>query len=135
MTLIAFDAEQHRLGIEEMDSTHVAFIEQLNAMENSPKNDLSRQFNALLEHTIDHFDHEELLMERCGFPQIREHMAEHRKILAEMNRYAAQLEEGKTMFARSYIKLRLPDWFGQHLATMDSALAWQLLQSQQQSEQ
>jgi len=126
MPLILFDEEIHLLGMQEMDATHLDFVQQLNALENMPTTELAIHFSALLAHTIAHFDREDALMLACQFPHISEHRAEHRKVLAEMQRFAGQLEQGKTVFARSYIRERLPDWFRLHLASMDSALVWHL---------
>lgn len=48
-------------------------------------------------------------------------------------RFADQLKQGKSMFARAYISERLPDWFDLHLKSMDSALVWHLEQTNAKS--
>ena len=124
--LIAYDTEKHMLGMDEMDGTHIDFIKQVNALAGMGGDELHASFVNLLQHTIRHFEREDELMQACAFPQISEHQHEHRKVLSEMHRFEAQLKLGKSIFARAYIRERLPEWFNLHLATMDSALVWHL---------
>ncbi|OIO67455.1 MAG: hypothetical protein AUJ56_10030 [Zetaproteobacteria bacterium CG1_02_49_23] len=112
--------------MKEMDTIHVDFIKQINALELMYGEELQAGFSNLLQHSIRHFEREDELMQAYAFPQIVEHREQHRKVLAEMTRFAAQLKEGKSIFARAYIRQRLPEWFNLHLTTMDSALAWYL---------
>lgn len=133
--LIKFNDEKHRLGFDEMDATHIDFIKQVNAMASMSGEELHACFSNLLQHTVRHFEREDELMVACGFPQIAEHQQEHRKVLSEMLRFAGQLNQGKSSFARAYVRERLPEWFELHLATMDSALAWHLKQSEENAQQ
>ncbi len=135
MPLIVYDTEKHLLDMGEMDATHIDFIKQVNALESMTGEELQAGFHNLLNHTVRHFTREDELMIECGFPQIAEHQAEHRKVLAEMQRYESQLAEGKSSFARVYVRERLPQWFELHLATMDSALVWHLKQYEESTRQ
>ncbi len=135
MALIELDREKHLLGMDEMDGTHIDFIEQVNALASMSGEEQQVNFSKLLQHTIRHFEREDELMQACGFPQIAEHQQEHRKVLAEMQRYDTQLSQGKSSFARAYVRERLPGWFELHLATMDSALVWHLKQSEVNAQQ
>ena len=121
------------LGVHEMDKTHEEFIhlvQQLCNVENSSFNILFQQF---LAHTQAHFSHEQELMEQTRFPAIAEHTAEHRRILGELDRFNTKVRHGIFMYARAYVREMLPDWFKLHLATMDSALAAHILQTQSSS--
>jgi len=137
MALIDFDNEKHRLGMDEMDATHIDFIKQVNALDGMRGEELEAGFSNLLQHTVRHFEREDELMEQCAFPQINEHRQEHRKVVAEMSRFAGKMRRGDSphahahSFIRAYIRERLPEWFNLHLATMDSALAWHLNQHTQ----
>jgi hemerythrin len=62
-------------------------------------------------------------MRRSKFPGRREHLAEHGRVLGEMERFAERLAAGKTIFARVYIEDRVPDWCANHTQTLDYALA------------
>ena len=130
MALIDFDSDKHHLGMDEMDGTHIDFIKQVNALDSMRGEELQANFNNLLQHTLRHFEREDERMEACAFPQINEHREEHRKVLAEMSRFAGKMDRGESShahaFVRAYVRERLPEWFNLHLATMDSALVWHL---------
>lgn len=67
-------------------------------------------------------------MEETCFLAIVEHTAEHQRILGELDRFKSKVDNEIFMFARTYIREQIPDWFNLHLATMDSALAAHLIQ-------
>ena len=62
-------------------------------------------------------------MQQSGFPATAEHKGEHHRVLGELSQFTRQLEKGRSMMARAYVKERLPGWFTLHITTMDSALA------------
>ena len=62
-------------------------------------------------------------MRRCRFPAIAEHEGEHSRVLGDLDRLRRGMEEGRLSFARAYVMQGLPEWFTNHLATMDAALA------------
>lgn len=127
MTLIDWAAGEHLVGVAEMDATHGEFAELLNAVDaKSADDEFVIAFEALVEHTRVHFAHEDVLMTRCYFPPIEIHKGEHRRVMAEMDRFLATAKAGNVAFARAYVRETLPDWFARHAATMDSALAWSL---------
>lgn len=75
----------------------------------------------LVVHTQIHFDSENKLMRSSGFPAIKEHMDEHRRIPGELRRMADKVLHGSVMLARSYLREQLPQWFTLHAATRGSA--------------
>ena len=62
-------------------------------------------------------------MRACGFPAIPEHEGEHARVLADLEHLRRGLAAGRIHFARHYVKEGLLEWFSNHLATMDAALA------------
>ena len=126
MSLITF-TEEHRVGIDEMDTTHEEFIELVNRLaETDDRRVFAELFQELLTHTEQHFAREEELMETCGFPAIAEHKGEHARVLAQMRRFNDKAQGGIPEFATSFIKEAVPSWFMLHARTMDSALAHHL---------
>jgi len=129
MTLLHWDEARFRLGVLEMDQTHWEFVQLLNNLDLVPAERFPDLFAELIRHTQEHFANEDRLMEESGFPAIREHQGEHRRVLGELHHFEAQLEEGRSAGARAYVREHLPQWFIQHAATMDSALAGHLSRS------
>lgn len=123
MAIIEWCDEKFILGIDEMDNTHIEFIDLVNSMENTSNAEFICLFAHLLEHTRTHFEHENQLMIEYGFPAISEHRSEHERVLGEMTRFSRSIQHGLVAFGRSYVHDSLTQWFPLHAATMDSALA------------
>jgi hemerythrin len=102
MALIEDDGYLH-LGIPEMDTIHAEFAVLVNRLATADRTEFAELFPELLAHTRAHFATEEELMRRSNFPGRREHLAEHGRVLGEMERFAERLAAGKTIFARAYI--------------------------------
>lgn len=122
MSLIEDDDYLH-LGIPDMDVVHAEFATLVNRLAEAEGEAFAALFPELLVHTRAHFAAEEDLMRRTRFPGRQEHLAEHGRVLGEMERFAERLAAGKTMFARAYIEDRIPDWFALHTQTLDYTLA------------
>lgn len=122
MALIT-DADYLHLGVPDMDVPHAEFAALVNRLAEAEGETFAALFQALLIHTRDHFATEEAIMRRTHFPGRQEHLAEHGRVLGEMERFAERLAAGKTVFARAYIEDRIPDWFAIHTRTLDYNLA------------
>lgn len=79
---------------------------------------------ALRAHTAAHFGREDDAMRRTGFPAFPIHHAEHVRVLAELDdevrRYA---ETGDTKRLRAWVLGDVPQWFVNHIETMDLVTA------------
>jgi len=117
-----WDEGSHAVGVVAMDDTHREFASFVTALEHASDADFPALFEQLRVHTRKHFEHEYELMKRSQFPAIREHEAEHARVLADLAHLSARVQQGSLAMARAYVQ-GLPDWFRGHLATMDSALA------------
>ena len=114
--------ERHALGVAAMDATHREFVAHLEALTAADDASFPGLFEALAEHTRQHFDGEAVLMKQCRFPATGEHTSEHLRVLGEMAFMGRAAKAGRLKTARSYVEA-LPTWFATHLATMDAALA------------
>ena len=113
----------YTLGNAVMDATHLEFLNLLSAAQKSDRQNFAEQFNNLLMHTKAHFELEEQAMLDTAHLAISEHRAEHTRVLQQFKEMASRLAQGRLTLPRAYINELLPDWFKQHLATMDSELA------------
>ncbi|RIX45616.1 MAG: hemerythrin [Rhodocyclales bacterium GT-UBC] len=117
-----WDESRYRLGVAEMDATHQAFIDQVDALLGASDQIFPDLFRQLGEHTRAHFEHEGKLMKACRFPAIGEHHSEHLRVLGELAHFGRAVEAGRLSSAKAYVQA-LPAWFETHVATMDAALA------------
>lgn len=121
--MLIWDETRHALGTPEMDATHREFAALAKELALAGAEDFPVLFESLLTHTRSHFENESRLMRACRFPAIGEHEGEHQRVLGELTRLQLGIEEGRAAFARTYVREGLPEWFANHLATMDAALA------------
>lgn len=126
MALFNFNTKRHLLDVEQMDHAHGELAELLNTIDTATASTMANGLSRIEAHCITHFGEEELLMLACNSGHLVEHRREHAGILHELTRCRQQLDQGKTMFAKAWLKQRFPEWLERHLQSMDSALAAEL---------
>jgi hemerythrin len=112
-----------RVGHDPIDHDHDEFIILLNRLDAADHSDFPALFQQLFEHTEQHFDRENQLMEQWAFPAKTEHKGEHQRVLGEFMQFKKRVDKGMIAFGRSFVRERLPQWLELHVTTMDSALA------------
>ena len=117
-------SENLAMRVEFMDETHREFIDLVNMISHCvDRPQLILLYQQLIEHTQQHFQREEQVMQETQFSAIGEHQADHRRVLNELTGFQRSLHRGRTQLVKSFLNDRLPEWFKLHLATMDAALA------------
>jgi hemerythrin-like metal-binding protein len=110
------------VGYELIDRDHEEFIALLNQLDSASNADFPVLFQQLHEHTEQHFDRENQLMMQFAYPGEIEHKGDHQRVLGEFRQFKTRVNKGMITFGRSFVRERLPQWFGLHVTTMDSAL-------------
>ena len=129
MSLFSWSEPDYSLDLSIMDDTHKEFLDFYTKLLSADDESFPVIFEEFVIHTSEHFLNEDKLMEESKFPAIKEHRGEHQRVLNELKYFQEKVRSKKYSFARFYIKDKIPDWFRQHLATMDSALAFHLKQT------
>lgn len=110
------------LSYAPMDDIHHEFVELCAALsENNPDTFIQR-LDALIAHSVDHFEQENRWMEETAFPPAGCHRQEHESVLEVMREVRRRVEEGDTELAARLAE-ELPHWFEHHVDTMDNMLA------------
>lgn len=115
----------------QMDATHEEFVALLAAAEAAlagPDAALLARFQALVDHTVDHFAQEERWMEAAGFAPENCHALQHQSVLGVMQECALRAgaaDEPDVEPLRVAVG-ELAVWFPQHAQMMDAALAQHL---------
>lgn len=117
---------RHALGMEEMDASHREFIAQVAALIAASNAEFPALFQALVNHTREHFTAEGLLMRESKYRGLPEHEGEHHRVLGELQQLNRSLKRGRLPLVRAYVREGLPEWFDTHLAMMDGALVMHL---------
>jgi len=115
--------------MEEMDATHREFIAQVAALIAASNTEFPALFQALVNHTRDHFMAEGRLMRESKYRGLPEHEGEHHRVLGELQQLNRSLKRGHLPLVRAYAKEGLMEWFDTHVAMMDAALAMHLKQA------
>jgi hemerythrin len=123
MAIIEWRDENLLLGVPGMDNAHIEFVELINHLMFASNDEFAHLYDALIEHTLRHFEYEDRLMIETRFPATAEHRDEHLRVLGELSLFNKRVRSGLVAFGRNYIRGRMAEWFMLHAATMDSALA------------
>jgi hemerythrin len=121
-----WDDTRHTLGMAEMDDVHREFIQQVAGLIAAGNAEFPALFQALLNHTREHFTAEGRLMRESKYRGLPEHESEHHRVLGELQQLNRSLRRGHLPLVRAYVKEGLPEWFETHLAMMDGALVMHL---------
>jgi hemerythrin-like metal-binding protein len=118
-------SEDLQLNHSEMDSTHREFVDLLNAVLQADDTHLLPRWEALVDHTQDHFDREDRWMLATGFTADNCHASQHQIILKIMREGTLRGRMDELHVPRQMAR-ELTVWFPQHAQAMDAALALHL---------
>jgi hemerythrin-like metal-binding protein len=113
------------LGVPAMDATHEEFVALLATVEQAPDAALVSAWATLVEHTVQHFGHEDHYMRTTGFAATNCHTTHHAMVLDVMRQGLAMGRAGDLAPIRQMAR-ELATWFVHHADTMDAALAMHL---------
>jgi hemerythrin len=122
MTLITWTDALKR-GIAFQDDDHEQAVVVMNALQTCTDEELPGLYKTLHEHTKEHLAREDDLMDRIGFFAMEVHKGEHKRVLAEMQEFQDKLDTGEIAEVRKYVTKTVPEWFLNHLESMDTATA------------
>ena len=125
--------ELPQVALEFMNTVHCEELlltrELLKAVKAGEESEVSRLLDAWLEHTIQHFEREERLMQEYRFPPFPVHQNEHRRALGTLHTVRARWQQEHDFQAlESYIRDDWEPWLGNHIGTMDRVTASYLSQ-------
>lgn len=128
MTTINWSDELKR-GLTFQDEDHEQAVKLMNALQTCTDEELPALFEQLFTHTREHLQRENELMQRIGFFAIAMHKGEHDRVLAEMQDFKEKLDAGDIAAVRHYVHETVPNWFVEHLNSMDTITAQFALQA------
>lgn len=101
-----------------IDAAHKALMDQMQCLLDGSDAELNVGLLPLSDRLERDFREEEALMDAFDFPGVRDHRAEHARVLSALH----HVEPGDTGAAREVLQL-MAQWFPVHVATMDAELA------------
>lgn len=109
-------------GMAETEQLHPAFFAQLNELSALPDGVFALHFDRFVSNFESDLRAEEQWMEDIEFASLKEHRALHAEALTVLHQAQARSMVGDVRLARRVIEL-LPEWFVEHVVTMDVPLA------------
>lgn len=114
------------LELDFMDQTHREFVDLLATVETADDSDVLDHFEALIEHTDDHFGREDRWMRDTQFSSSNCHSLQHTVVLQVMREGLKRGREHHDLALVRQMAKELGIWFPQHAQSMDAALALHL---------
>lgn len=113
------------LSMPVMDQTHVEFVDLLAGVQQAEDAELVSRWQALVEHTEEHFAQEDRWMLATGFAPGSCHLTQHAVVLKVLKEGLDLGHQGQLQPIRQMAH-ELTIWFPHHAQTMDSGLALHL---------
>lgn len=113
-----------------MDETHQEFVALCGALSlNESEIPYLDRLDALIAHSIEHFEQENKWMREFAFPPAGCHQGEHDAVLQVMQEVRRRYAGGEHDLGQSLAE-ELPLWFEHHVDTMDNMLAQFMIANQ-----
>ncbi|HTR39474.1 MAG TPA: bacteriohemerythrin [Bryobacteraceae bacterium] len=114
------------VGVREIDADHQRLCALAQSMHRAMLDGRSKAFveellARLLDYTDYHFTHEERLMARIGYPELRQHQRQHEKLRSEVRAMQARAASGEVTMTIE-VMLFLMNWLRQHTAASDQRI-------------
>lgn len=123
----------HMLGIPSMDHQHERLFDLtgvvLENLKGGRRGDLLDSLDALIEATRQHFQDEEVLLERAGYGDVERHAALHASLLEEIIGLRQRCAGGRPVDAGSFHRF-FRDWLTKHVTVDDAAYVPHLLEQE-----
>ena len=88
------------------------------------KENINAKYQQWTQHTIEHFQGEEVKMQKLNFPPYPMHKGEHDQALEQMDAVFQQWNDSSDVkVLKTYFIEVMPQWLVQHIQTMDTVTA------------
>jgi hemerythrin len=111
------------VGVEAMDDQHGILMDTLNELRfmllrGASHNEICLQLERLIEFTKMHFESEEHLLDRQGFPGLEEHRSAHELLMTKLYASLDQASNDEVVPFSSLLGF-LPSWYSDHVEQLD----------------
>jgi hemerythrin-like metal-binding protein len=119
--------ERYSVGQPAIDKQHRALLEIMNQLHDAmkhgaPKREMMAVMASLVRYTQGHFQFEEEMLAKAGYPKLAEHHKMHAGFVAELNKNGAELAAGRFTAPIGLLRL-VKDWLVNHILVHDQAYA------------
>ncbi|MBC8339958.1 MAG: hemerythrin family protein [Rhodospirillales bacterium] len=115
---------EFRVGVDSLDADHIVIFSLINHIDEAhlsgtDERAIGRILKVLIDRAVAHFQREEMLMKRHGFPDLEAHAGEHRKIIEDLQiLYEAYVNAPSAAISGEIVKV-LSAWLEEHVLETD----------------
>jgi hemerythrin len=115
--------DSYSVRVDQFDAQHRKLFEIVNSLADSMRlgkgDDVIREVvGQLAVYTRTHFLQEEVAMRQTGYPEFASHQAQHNKLMADVEEYKADLDQGRKPNSIAVLNF-LQNWLVQHIQKSD----------------
>jgi len=123
MTLIVWTHE-YNVGIDSIDADHIIIFSLINHIDEAHQSGtderaIGRILRVLIDRATAHFQREEMLMRKNGYPDADAHAEQHERIMAELGALFASYEAAPSARISGEIVEMLAAWLEEHVLESD----------------
>jgi hemerythrin-like metal-binding protein len=117
-------SQEYSVGIVDLDNHHHRLFEILNELftlmaEGAEDKPVIRVLEELLDYTHYHFDEEEKIMAKMGYPDLEEHRQLHQHLIELMKGFYAEAQDGMAIFVATKVANIGLEWLKSHILAAD----------------
>jgi len=122
MALLNWQSD-YSVNIKEIDLQHMKLIELINQLHNAMKAGKGKEvmgkiLEELVNYTTYHFNNEEKLFEKYGYPEVHVHKRQHSDLVKQVTNYKNDFDSGKSVLTMNLMNF-LKDWLTKHILDTD----------------
>ena len=115
--------DTYSIGVTEIDAQHrrlFSLADELHTAMNSGKGKavIEQVLQNLITYTRTHFASEERIMQKCGYPELPGHKAQHEDLTRQVLKLQSDYQSGKAMLTIEVMQF-LSNWLRQHIGGTD----------------
>ena len=115
--------DQFNVGIEVIDQQHCKIVEYINQLDDmrsraDSNREIGSLIDALIDHTIQHFNYEEKIQEEAGYPYIKAHQRLHVQFAKRLTSFQTRFAEGEDISGE--LESFLTNWLLDHIKHDDT---------------
>lgn len=116
---------KYSVGVPSIDDDHKKLINLINQLQNANYYFVDKEYerqalNELIDYTKYHFDREEKLMQKFGYPDLEPHLEQHKQMINKVNRMVEDYEANAEHAIDNTVKF-LRNWLINHIRKTDMA--------------
>lgn len=117
-------SDDYLVHIRVIDTDHKALFEIVNALHDriiceDPFEKIKATFKALVVYVNEHFAREELYLQECGYPYLKDHREKHDKLAKTVHGYYKLFQESPEQFDQEKFLTFLKKWLSNHILQSD----------------